>query len=131
VINDVTRGRNHTAIVLAVWTIWPAALGVLSLRNGVALAAAWHLGSAVAALGAAMLAVSAHRGAQTAGVAILLVVWLPWIVRMVEGFSLSFGPRLMAVAESPLAFLATVILESFFVVPLPVFAISVWKRRDE
>jgi hypothetical protein len=127
---QVTRERHHTAVVLALWTLWPAALGLLALRNGAASATTFLMGSAVAAIGAAVMVVSAHRALQTLGAAILLLVWLPWIVRTIERFSLSFGSRLLAVADSPLAFLTAVLFESLFVAPLPVFAISIWRRRS-
>lgn len=52
------------------------------------------------------------------------------MVRTVARFSLSFGSGLFAVADSPLAFLVAVMVESLFVAPLPVLVISIWRRRS-
>ena len=115
--------------VLVVWALLPIALAIQSIVESRAISALAFGVFTVTAAVAAGMAYSRHRAHQNIAVGILFGVWLPCLAATLWRFFLSFGERLSDVAASPLGFIVGIVGESLFVATLPVFAVSIWRRR--
>jgi hypothetical protein len=128
--SKVASERRHTAAVIAVWAVYPLAIALLALRNGATETSRLLFATSFTSLAAAGIGSFSKRGAHIVSVVLLLGAWLPWLARMIELFSLSFGRGLLKLADSPLPFLINVLFLSVIVAALPVFAASLWARRS-
>jgi hypothetical protein len=124
------NARRHTSVVIFIWALIPVFLATHAALNRQTPVAILLAAIALTATGAAALSWSSLRSRQNLAVGMLIALSLPCLAVIAARFYWSFGSGLLHVAASPLAFLVGAMTEAVFVAPLPVLAVSVWRRRS-